>query len=337
MADDNILQTALKALSVLRLVSEAGVPISMSEVAAKADLSRTAAFRILKTLEVAGFVQVVQGGKRYEATGNQAGSASLNDALTLLRRISVGNPVSGLSEPQLHENTTLSRPQIRAVLQDLQSHRLIDACGAEDWRISPGILGYAQQLLRGSPTLTALRPIMETLSEETGETITFFRESDGFQFVTEVVPCKQPLSYSLPIGSSHSVLRGAAGRAWLSGHEVADVPRIVHRLMALGTHQPAVGPEALIADAIRFRELGYAYCHNERIENAAATAVPITGPTGRIAGVLSVMAPVFRLTEERAQIIGPKIARMTRDLFGPDSRIGEEIGRPEGSSKATPT
>ncbi|MDD7973525.1 IclR family transcriptional regulator domain-containing protein [Roseinatronobacter alkalisoli] len=324
MTNNNILQTALKALSVLRLVSEAGAPISMSEVAEQADLSRTAAFRMLKTLEVAGFVQVVQGGKRYEATVNHAGAASFNDALSLLRRISVANPVSGLDEAQLHENTKLSRPQIRAVLDDLHRHRLVDACGAGQWRISPGILGYAQQLLRASPTLAALRPIMQTLSDETGETITFFRESEGFQFVTEVVPCKQPLSYSLPIGSNHSVLRGAAGRAWLCGHDDVEVPQIVHRLMALGTHEPAVGPEALIRDAIRFRKLGYAYCHNERIENAAATAVPITGPTGRIAGVLSVMAPVFRLTEEQGQLLGPRMVALTRDLFGSNTCISGE-------------
>ena len=98
MANDNILQTALKALYVLRVVSEAGEPISMTEVSSRADLSRTVAFRMLKTLEVAGFVQVVQGGKRYEATVNQAGSASLGDALSLLRRVSSANPVVGIDE-----------------------------------------------------------------------------------------------------------------------------------------------------------------------------------------------------------------------------------------------
>lgn len=325
MTSDNILQTALKALTVLRLVSEAGEPISMTEVSVKADLSRTAAFRMLKTLEVAGFVQVVQGGKRYEATVNQAGGASLNDALALLRRVSVGNPISGVDEAGLHKNTTLSRPQIRAVLNDLQRHRLVDACGGEQWRISPGILGYAKQLLSSSPTLTALRPIMQTLSDETGETITFFRETDGFQFVTEVVPCKEPLSYSLPVGSSHSVLRGAAGRAWLCGHTETEVPRIVHRLMGLGIHQPAVAAEELISDAIRFRKQGYAYCHSERIENAAATAVPIRGPAGKIAGVLSVMAPLFRLREEQANKIGPRMEALTSDLFGSNiASIDEE-------------
>jgi len=315
MANDNILQTALKALYVLRVVSEAGEPISMTEVSSRADLSRTVAFRMLKTLEVAGFVQVVQGGKRYEATVNQAGSASLGDALSLLRRVSSANPVVGIDEADLHTGTTLSRPQIKTALNELQRYRLIEPAGTEQWRISPGILGYAEQLLRASPTLSALRPIMQVLSDETGETITFFRETEGFQYVTEVVPCKEPLSYSLPIGSGHSVLRGAAGRAWLSGHDETEVQRIVYRLAGMSGHHPAVGPDELIADAIRFRARGYAYCKNERIENAAAVAVPITGPTGRIAGVLSVMAPVFRLTEEKADAIGQRMADMTRDLF----------------------
>ncbi|WP_342594279.1 IclR family transcriptional regulator [Salinicola lusitanus] len=315
MNTKNVLQTALKALRVLRIVSEAGEPISMTEVAHKAELPRTAAFRILKTLEVAGFVQLVQGGKRYEATVNQAGSASVGDTLELLRKISAGNPVEGISSEALHQDSPLSLPQVGSALEELRRFRLIDATGSNHWRISPAILGYAQQLLRGSPTLTALRPIMQRLSDDTGETITFFRESDGFQVVTEVIPCKEPLSYSLPIGSSHSVLRGAAGRAWLSGHDASEVSRIVHRLGALGTHEPLVSLQTLIDDANAFRDQGYAYCHNERIANAAATAVPIVGPTGRVTGVLSVMAPVFRLTYERARIIGPRMAELTEDIF----------------------
>lgn len=300
----------------------------MTEVAVKAELSRTVAFRMLKTLETAGYVQVVQGGLRYEATVNQAGAASLGDALELLRKISISNPVEGVSAQILHQNSSLSLPQIHSALDDLHRYRLVDPIGADHWRISPAILGYAQPLLRGSPTLTALRPIMQRLSDETGETITFFRETDGFQVVTEVISCKQPLSYSLPLGSAHSVLRGAAGRAWLSGHKTEEVTRIVYRLGALGTHEPLVSLETLIEDAHAFRKQGYAYCHNERIPNAAATAVPVVGPTGRVAGVLSVMAPDSRLSSNRANIIGSRMAKLTENLFGATA-LDEEALTPQ--------
>ncbi len=316
MADDNVLQTSLKTLHILKIVSDSGAPISMTEVAARSELSTSIAFRSLKTLEVAGFVELLPGTKRYRATVNQAGGASLSDALDLFRRISRSPASQGATVDGLYDGSELSKPQIEKALADLTAARLIETRETGHWTVSPAILGYAQRILVSSPTLTALRPIMERLRDETGESVTWFRETNGFQVAVEVYDSNHPLKYTLPVGSEHSVMLGAGGRAWFMGQHPDRTAEIFDRLASQSGHKPLVTRDAFLNSVATFRAQGYAYGCNERIENAAAVAVPVRGPTGNLAGVLSIMAPVYRLSEAEARPIGKRVNELTQDIFG---------------------
>ncbi len=65
MANSNTSQTALRALSVLELMSEAASPVTVAEVAAGIDADRSTAYRMLLTLSEAGYVVREPAGRRY--------------------------------------------------------------------------------------------------------------------------------------------------------------------------------------------------------------------------------------------------------------------------------
>ena len=65
MANTNTSQTALRALSVLELMSEAAGPVTVADIAAGIGADRSTAYRMLLTLSEAGYVVREPAGRRY--------------------------------------------------------------------------------------------------------------------------------------------------------------------------------------------------------------------------------------------------------------------------------
>lgn len=65
MPNSNTSQTALRALRVLELISEAGGPVTVADVAAGIGADRSTAYRMLLTLSEAGYVVREPAGRRY--------------------------------------------------------------------------------------------------------------------------------------------------------------------------------------------------------------------------------------------------------------------------------
>ncbi len=64
MTNSNTSQTALRALRVLELISEAGGPVTVADIAGGIGADRSTAYRMLLTLSEAGYV-VREAGRRY--------------------------------------------------------------------------------------------------------------------------------------------------------------------------------------------------------------------------------------------------------------------------------
>ena len=310
MASTDHLQTALRTLKVLRMLSEAGRELPMSEIAERVGLGSTITFRIVRTLEAAGYV--VRGAdKAYRAVGS-AGAPPLPAALELLRHIADAG-AAGLPTLRLQEGSALTAPQLDEALDALSAARLIELGPSGAWAVSPGLLGYARSLLAGDPVLNALRPVMRALSVQTGETVTWFRRSGEEQVVVETIASPHPISYMLATGTRYPLHRGAGGLACLAGLEPADLEAYLQRY----ADEPSAGDAAALRGRVlRVKAVGYAVSEGERVANAVAGAVPVLGPDGRMAGVLGVMAPAFRMNADEAHAAGARLVALTADLFG---------------------
>lgn len=311
MTQANLLQTGLKTLAVLRLLSESGRGMTMSEVAERTGLGKSISFRIVKTLEEAGFIARGEG-KRYRAVG-AAGTPPLGAALDLLRLVSDAG-AGGAGAEELRAGASMTAGQVDEALTDLEAAGLIRREAPGRWGVSPGLLGYARPLFAGDPVLQALRPVMKLLSEETGETVTWFRLDGESQVVVDLMPSPHPISYTLTIGERHRIERGAGGLACLAFLPDAEIAAIA-------------GGDALAPRIAEIRAAGYAVSRGERVEGAAAAAAPVFGVDGRLAGSLGVMGPEFRMNERRAHEAGKRLKTLTTGLFAPPDAATEYTGR----------
>ena len=146
--------------------------------------------------------------------------------------------------------------------------------------------------LRSYDIVETMRPAMDKLSRQTGETINLaVPDGTGILNVAEV-----PTTFILGCSSGwigrrtrpHAVANGKV----LLAHGAIPVPRQLERY----TDQTITDRDALAAELARVRASGYATAVGELEEGLVAVAAPVLDAAGACVAALSVSGPAFRLT-----------------------------------------
>jgi IclR family acetate operon transcriptional repressor len=154
--------------------------------------------------------------------------------------------------------------------------------------------------LRSLDFVDGLRPAMEKLSGQTGETINLaIPDGTGILNVAEI-----PATFILSCSSGwigrrtapHAVANGKVLLAW----DAIPVPAELERY----TSRTITSPDALAADLARVRANGYATAVSELEDGLVAVAAPVFDGQGACVAALSVSGPEFRLRPETLADLG---------------------------------
>ncbi|KYZ88073.1 IclR family transcriptional regulator domain-containing protein [Alloalcanivorax xenomutans] len=315
MAASYQLQTLTRALDVLELLERTSEPLSLTEVVAAMGEATTIVYRILQTLEARGYVYRRPGDKRYSYTGRSTGAGSISRAVDLLRAAADYLPESASTE-QLSRQAGLDPHIALEILAPLADKGLLEQnAGNEQWRLSPSVMQLARHFLNNDDVLVSIRPLMERLHAETGETVSLFHRAGDRQIVTSVLPSPHPVRYALETGSAFPLYLGAAGKAALAFLPEAEAEALIrgHRMRALTPYQPKVS--VLRKELKTIRQQGFAISNGERVEGASAVAAPIRGGNGYPAAVVGLMMPSFRTSDDQLRQLGVRLQEELGALF----------------------
>lgn len=128
--DQYFSRAVAKALETLEVLQAANDPLALNEVAQRLQLSKTSAFRLLRTLQSSGCVTASEGGKYSLAPGVN----SLVSTQTVARLLRAGIPVLQQLSRQLRETTSLAalfdnRMEVIAVVESPQLVRMSNIVG----------------------------------------------------------------------------------------------------------------------------------------------------------------------------------------------------------------
>lgn len=135
-----------------------------------------------------------------------------------------------------------------------------------------------------------LRPELQSLSESTNETASFYiREGDSRVCLYRVEPARA-IRHSIEEGASMPLERGASGKVLLaySGEEFEEAKRI--------------------------RENGYAVSLGERDVEVAALSVPLISQTGKLVGALSVSGLITRFDQTKHETFAQELKHSSQRL-----------------------
>ncbi|MEL7125128.1 MAG: IclR family transcriptional regulator [Pseudomonadota bacterium] len=231
-----------------------------------------------------------------KATGIQV----IARAADILRALS--HEANGLSLGQIARKVNLPRSTVQRIVSALSSEGFISTeDGSGGIRLGPEIQMLAQASVRDTKDL--LRPVMQRIAEETGETVDLaIMDGSKMLFIDQIVG-RQRLRTVSSIGESFPLTTTANGKAALACLDEADAARLA---LAESENSPgAIGTlPHLLQDIQAIRDGALATDEDNHTEGVSALGFAVQDPVGRIYAI-SVPVP-----SSRYERLKPQLARV---------------------------
>lgn len=236
---------------------------------------------------------------------------TLTLALDVMKMFTREKPVWGGRE--LANELNMNHTRIYRVLETLSRNNFLH----KDPETKKYTLGFAvwelgNIMYEGLNVKQLIRPLLEDLRSETGESV-FLIVLDGDEAVTlDVVEPENKVKFSVSTGSRTPLYVGASYRSILAFVDEETVQQIVHEQQLKNyTKSTMVDPEEIMKELENIRNKGWAISESEYTKDVIAIAVPLF-KDNQVIGSITVSGPVYRMTEDKIEKYLPLLME-TRD------------------------
>ncbi len=220
----------------------------------------------------------------------------LTRAADILRALK--DDTSGLSLGKIAQRVALPRSTVQRIVNALVDENLVSSAPASTgYMIGPEILALAQAAQRD--VALCLRPLMEELSQQTGETVDLALFKDQQMIFIDQVAGTQRLRAVSAIGESFPMSVTANGKAALAQLSDPTCSRILEHELKDGIGTQSV--KQMLDQLNEVRKLGYALDDDEHTEGISAVGIAFTVEQSIYA--LSIPAPSHRYRREKKDFL----------------------------------
>lgn len=230
-------------------------------------------------------------------------SKTADHALTVLLKLTDDGP---MTPAELARELGLNRTVVHRLLTTLRERGFVTRSGGG---YVPGAI-VVRMAERVQPELRAAAAgVMARLGRDVGETIVLhIADGDDAMVLEQSVGDQHVVRVEHLIGSRHSLMQGASGRALLAFMTPSTVDRVLRR--------------APTADSLRkqlegVRQLGYALSHDELQQGVHGLAVPVMHD-GHAVASLAILVPTTRATglAEHIEVLREASSQVAAKLYG---------------------
>lgn len=232
-----------------------------------------------------------------------------------------------LSIRSLAETTGLSKSAVQRLLADLVATELASQDPiTRQYHLGARTLALGMAYQRRVDVRRAALPHMERLRDATGETVGISVGLADQMLHVDQIESESPLRAHFDIGRPLPLWSGAPARLLLAVRSDEEIRRILSERLDADV-APVNPPSAdeFIRDVQAVRTAGHACAFEETLPGVATMSVPVYGPRGDLAAVLSLTAPSSRLTRQRVEQLLPVVLRSA-------AAISAELGHLPGTA-----
>ena len=217
---------------------------------------------------------------------------------TVDRALSVLETIAAAAQPlnvrQIADSLGLNLSTSYHLVNTLISRGYVSKDAYGGLRVGSKISTLHSAFVRGSDLVREVRPTMEKLRADTGETVYLTRWVDGAAVLTAVLDGIHSLRVTgLEVGLSGSEDRRASGKAIMAWLDQDELDTAVQQLFGSDTEKSAHLQHLL---AIVRRD-GYAFDDEDFEAGICCISAPFFSSGGKIEGSITVSAPSIRKTE----------------------------------------
>jgi IclR family transcriptional regulator, acetate operon repressor len=238
------------------------------------------------------------------ANGGTTGTQAIARTLAVLDAFREADGDLGISE--LAHRLSLSASTVHRIVRALSAKGYL----AQNEETERYYLGRASVLLGQAANrrlgLHLAQAVLESLAEETGESVNLGVRDGDEMVVVMRVESKHPLRFSQDPGSRLPVYASAMGKATLSGSPslkdaVAALPATLKAL----TSNTIVNRRELLRELERIHNSGYSLDDEEAIMGVRCVAAPVVSPQGEVLAAVAIQAPAVRMPRPRLKKLAP--------------------------------
>lgn len=249
------------------------------------------------------------------ATGrsNAAGLGAIERATSVLGLfVESRKPQLGVTE--LAATLGLSKAVVHRVLTSLRAAELIEFDpGTRRYQLGVGALALGLAYLERVDVRDRARPVLEELTELTGETATLsIRHGGARVYVDQAFPAAE-IRMTVRIGERFPLHAGSSSKAFLAFLPEEEQAEYLSGELVKITDETIVDPEVLRAELRAIRGRGFARSFGERQLGAASVAAPVFDHDGKPVAVISVCGPMERF-RGRTDAAAKQLLEQTRGL-----------------------
>ena len=243
----------------------------------------------------------------------------LDRALALLEVLAQKPGGCGLADVCLH--LRLNKSTVHRLLMVLERHRLVDK-NPETGRYRLGLKLFEL----GSKAVGALdlqervRPHMQRLQRETGETINFAILDKGEVLYLDKIDSQSYLRITANVGDRCPAYSTARGKAILASLPGGEAEKVLQSLKLQARTPTTLTSLAAIREELRAtRSRGYAIDDEENVQGVRCVAAAVRDHRGNPVAALSIAGPAIRLTKN-------SIPGLALSVMGSAGAISAELG-----------
>ena len=209
----------------------------------------------------------------------------------------------------------LSKSAVYKHLQTLESHRYVVKEGGV-YRLGLRFLNLGHSVLKKQELYEVVKPELDSLAEETGETANLLVEERGRGVFLYRADGDQAVNLDTFVGKEVYLQTTALGKALMAHLPPSYIAKIIeeHGLPQV-TEKTITDRGELNAELEEIRDQGYAFDDEERLKGLRCVAVPILESEGSAVRAISVSGPKSRMSKQRCHKELPKLLKNTKNII----------------------
>lgn len=244
-----------------------------------------------------------------EPGGGSAPLLVLSKVSDILDCFSVEDPEPTLQ--QIVRSTGLPASTCQRLVQNMVREGFLDRDG-DHYRIGIRFVRWSTPGTIGLDIVRTVRPILQRLRDETGETACLYVRDGAHRTVVAVAETRHVVMRPFYVGQVMPIHAGAPGKIFLAFDPDARVALQGQELPRYTPTTPDTWAE-LDSQAAQAREQGYFAAFGERNVDVGSISAPVFAHTGELAAVLGLGFPVQRVHPDDVGTLGPAVARAARE------------------------
>jgi len=229
----------------------------------------------------------------------------LHKVTEILNCFSVEEPEPTLQ--QIIRLTGLPSSTCQRLVQNMVREGFLDRYG-DRYRIGIGLVRWATPGTLGLDLVRLVKPVLENLRDETGESACLYVRDGAFRTVVAVAETRHVVMRPFMVGQVMPLHAGAPGKIFLAYDPGAREAISDYPLSQFTSFTPP-SLEVLDAQSRQARAQGYFAAFGERHEDVGSISAPVFDHFRRLAGVIGLGFPTQRLGPGDVGRLGPVVAR----------------------------